>query len=221
MKMDPCERDDIQQVQSSFCLLALLLKDLYQSFRQGDGERIFRNARFELLFYHTARHYKYRLYVWRMLACEKAILSERDASEYKWNSVVNLKGGDGEYIPCENMLEINIDLLKRKLRAQGANMTVDTSKVAAQTLQVHQKLKEFLRQETCAKINFGHHHHISKLKYIELMAKDLLQGKCFNHICNRNSTVLKNSVDPLQTINLVEFCKWMEDQKERGAVEMV
>ena len=44
------------------------------------------------LSFRVAGHTKYQLWLWRMLACEQAILTPKQAFEYKWNTTAYLNG---------------------------------------------------------------------------------------------------------------------------------
>ena len=54
-----------------------------------------------------------------------AILSAREAYEYKWNMSFNIGRGIGHLIPNDNLVEINVHLLKDQCRKMGANVTFD------------------------------------------------------------------------------------------------
>ena len=105
---------------------------------QGDGDRIFMNAKLELLLCDVSGHIQYHLNCWRKMAYETAILSPRLAYNYKWNSTVNLQSDSGNNIPNDNMVELYVDVIKRQLRAQGANMTFASAKTACDTIQMHE-----------------------------------------------------------------------------------
>ena len=76
-----------------------------------------------MLLSHAAGHIEYRLLVWRQLAYANVILPERQAQEYIWNVTVNTKGGEGRNIPNDNFVEVQVQGIKKKIKAQGANVT--------------------------------------------------------------------------------------------------
>lgn len=116
-------QDHIALWRSSFMKLALLLRDTEDAYKFGDGTRIFRNAKFEMMCADVANHSKYKLWLWRLLAYECALLSPREAFEYKWNCSSNIHGGLGKNIPNDNLVEICVHVIKKKMREQGANLT--------------------------------------------------------------------------------------------------
>ena len=70
-----------------------------------------------------------------MAACSKAVLSKRSAYLYVWNTPINISGGLGNCIPNDNLVEIDVMIIKDMLKIQGGNVTFKSAKEAA--LQVH------------------------------------------------------------------------------------
>ena len=80
------------------------------------------NAKFEMLCARVAGHTKYQLWLWRMLAYEQAILTPKQAFEYKWNTTANLNGMINGNIPNDNLVELCVQLVKKKkLKEQSSN----------------------------------------------------------------------------------------------------
>ena len=119
--------------------LALLLRDTNDAYAMGDG--IFRNAKFEMLCADVAHHTKYKLWLWRMQAYECAILSPREAFEYKWNCCVSTHGGKGKNIPNDNLVETLVQAVKKTLRSQGSNVTYTSAQKAAMAAQIQTDIK--------------------------------------------------------------------------------
>ena len=70
----PCNKDDIGEIRSAFVFCCLL--DTTDSYHHCDGDRLFRNAKFEFLLCDATNHTKYQLNLWRKLALDLAILAE-------------------------------------------------------------------------------------------------------------------------------------------------
>lgn len=217
----PCKQDDLMQLQSSFAFCALLLLDTYDAYRQCDGDRIFRNAKFEWLLCDATNRVKYRLNLWRMLAYETAILSPQQAYEYKWNCSVNLQGGAGNNIANDNMVELHVDIIKRRLRAQGANMTFSSAQMASDTIQVQQDMRSQIQTESKARKASAKRTVVTKTKDVQVMAQQILDAGYLEHHCNRQSKNFKNFQHPLKRVDVSKLCEWLKRQKERAAVEMV
>ena len=71
----------------------LLLRDIIEAFKFGDGDRIVRNSKFEMLCADVGKHYKYRLWLFRFIAYCIALLSKKQAMDYLLNSTANSAGG--------------------------------------------------------------------------------------------------------------------------------
>lgn len=133
-------------VVSSFMRMALLLHDTCDAYRMGDGERCFRNAKFEWLYAGALGHTKYKLWLWRYIAYIAAILSPRESFEYKWNICQNLMGGVDQNVPNDNCVELQIKKIKTQLNAQGANKSFNSAKVVTMSTQVIDTMKQKLMQ---------------------------------------------------------------------------
>ena len=118
METQPTEaggRDSIplRDVLASFCRMCYLYRDTQDAYKMADGDRIFTNAKFEMLYAFSVKHTKYRLWLWRLLAYEMALLTQREAFEYKWNACTNLQGGVGNNIPNDNAVELQVGEIKK------------------------------------------------------------------------------------------------------------
>lgn len=85
--------DLIALYRASFMKKALLLRDTYNAFRMGDGDRILRNSKFEMLCDSVRGHTKYKLQLWRFQAYVTAILTPKEAEKYLWNCTASTNGG--------------------------------------------------------------------------------------------------------------------------------
>lgn len=216
----PCKVDDIGELRSGFAFCALLLRDTYDAYRQCDGDRIFRNAKFEIILCDVSHHTKYRLNLWRMLALDTAILSPREAYEYRWNCSVNLQSGEGNNIPNDNLVELYVNAVKKRLRAQGSNVTFKAAREACDTIQIHQTLHDQMVKQTKAFLGSKKRPEVLKHKDIEVMANQLLESSFIQHRCNRQSPNFKNFVQPIQRVNLPKLCEWINKNKASATVLM-
>lgn len=123
---------------------ALLLRDTYDAFSMCDGERIVRNAKFEFLCADVRKHTKYKFLLWRFVAYIIALLSPKQAYEYILNCASSTTwggGGIGKNIPNDNLVELMVQLVKKKLRVQGSNFTYASAVKAALSSQVQDEIK--------------------------------------------------------------------------------
>ena len=142
--------DEPDPVIPSLIKLLFLQHDTHHAYAYGDGDRLMRNAKFEFLYQFPSSHIKYRLWMWRLLAYDMAILPQRAAMEYRWNQVVNTHGGSGKCIPNDNFVEMQVKNIKQNLSRQGPNKSFATAQTACKTTQVVSSIKDGLLK-TCGK----------------------------------------------------------------------
>lgn len=73
--------------------MVLLLVDICDVYRMGDGECCFRNVKFEWMYVGVFGYIKYKLWLWRYIVYIVVIFSLKESFEYKWNICQNLMGG--------------------------------------------------------------------------------------------------------------------------------
>ncbi len=199
--------DSVRQMKGSFMRWALLLRDTENAYAMCDGDRVFRNAKFEILLCDAQNHYKYRIWLFRLLAYEKSILTPREAFEYKWNIAVNTKGGIGKNIPNDNLVELKVRALKERLRGQGANVSFQTACVALHTMQINDETKNNLAREAGYSLRSGEHKVASKEKDIKIMVGEIMAAKGAYYPNFKFK-------DPLSKVKVDELHQWMTKQKE-------
>ena len=150
----PSELDHIALYRASLMKCALLLRDTNDAYKMGDGDRVTVNAKFQMLLSRVGNHTKYQLWLFRYLANCLTLLTPRMAYEYKWNCSANMCGGIGHNIPNDNLVELLVQAVKKKVYAQGANVSYDSVKKAALTLQIQDEIKDNM-QEECGREQTG------------------------------------------------------------------
>lgn len=212
-------KDGAAEARASFMKCSLILRDTYDAYQMADGDRIFRNAKFEMLLAEAFHHTKYRLWLWRVLAYERALLTPRQAFEYKWNCCSNTSGGIGKNVPNDLLVEMNVKSIKQKLRSQGANVTYQSARVIALSSQIQNDVKENLVQQ--CDTHFGATRPtVNKLTDIKLITKEVLMGDLMKTIQDRES-VFSDFVDPFDKIVPAELHKWINVQKLRAERELI
>lgn len=73
--------------------MLLFFRDIIDFYKMGDGDRIVRNVYFEWLYVLFFYYIKYIVWLWRMIVYVDVVLFLVESVEYKWNMIVNLKGG--------------------------------------------------------------------------------------------------------------------------------
>jgi hypothetical protein len=187
------EVDHIAVWRSSFMKLALLILDTEDAYKYGDGDRIFRNAKFEMLCADVAHHTKYRSWLWRMQAYECAILGARDAMEYKWNCTANTHGGKGKNIANDNLVDTLVQKIK-KIREQGSNVTFDSARKIALATQIQDDMKNNIACQFPMKVSRSKP-AVNKDKELDTLVTELKKGKIFDYIPGREFYAFKRYKD--------------------------
>ena len=107
-------QDDVYNYHCSLMNMALLLCDINDATRQGDGPRIIRWIKVFLLHYkrHGSGSTIYALKSLYQLFQLHALFTPHKAERLTWNRSVNNKGGTGNNVPCHLDLEHDNHLYK-------------------------------------------------------------------------------------------------------------
>lgn len=146
--------DLIALYRASFMKNALLLRDTYNAFRMGDGDRILRNSKFEMLCASVRGQTKYKMWLWRFQAYVTAILTPKEAEEYLWNCTASTNGGTEKNIPNDNLVELHVQLVKKIIKKQGGNFTYLSAKKGGLSAHLQMEMKENL-EENAASLKAG------------------------------------------------------------------
>lgn len=105
----------------------LLLKNLGDAIKEGDGERVIRCWKyFTFIFKSTGvTHKNYALAGLRLLASIKGLLTPAQAHELIWNRFVNKHGGVGRCIPRDLRNEHLNKIVKEHIRSMGHSNITD------------------------------------------------------------------------------------------------
>ena len=101
----------------------LLIMELRDAIREGDGERIARCWKLMLLYFKSARRYKYSLEAFYITAMREGIVSPRLHHDLLWSRVINSRGGAGHNVPADLHMEHLNRTLKDIIRGMGANVS--------------------------------------------------------------------------------------------------
>lgn len=216
------DRNDYMAIyRASFMKNALLLRDTYDAYRMGDGDRIYRNSKFEMLCANVRKHSKYRLWLWRFQAYISSILTPKQAMEYKWNCTSNTTGGIGANIPNDNLVELTVQLVKKKIKEQGGNFTFASAKKAALAAQVQDEIKQNMSRQVSDRTKGKTRTKTDKSKDIGFILNELIDGKLFDFEAGRKFESFKNIKDIYSRVKLPDLHQWITQQKKRAAHEMI
>lgn len=202
----------------TFLFMSLVFRDLCDSYRLGDGDRILRNAYFEWLFDSALKHSKYKIWLWRMITyCTTSVIGYKKSLEYKWNMCVNLKGGINNNIPNDNCVELQVKNIKSQLNTQGVNKSFNSARTVCLTTQVVHGVKENLLRTTHVVKSKRHRPEVVKANDISTMVKCIRdQGPVGDLVW----ASFRSFRDPLQCIDADDLHNWITKQKQLAAIYM-
>lgn len=196
----------------------LLLRNTSDAYQLGDGNRIMNNSKFQMLLSGIGHHTKYQLWLFRFLANYHCLLSPREAYEYKGNCTTNLKGGAGHN--NDNLVEILVHRLKAMLQSQGSNVSYESARKSALTLQIQDEIRENLIEKSGLKKSATTRPARTN-NDIVLMVNELSAENVFSYIPGRKYENFKTFCDMFSRINVVDLHKWLCKQKERLSFETI
>lgn len=206
-------------VVASFCQMGFLYRDTGDAYKMADGNRIFANAKLEMLYAFSLKHTKYRLWLWRMLAYEIALLTPCEAFDYKWNTCVNLSGGVGKNIPNDNAVELQVGEIKKRLQREGSNKSFHSAQTICKTTQITEKVFQNLQKENNSHVSSKERPEVRKMADINLLVQEISEANVFSEDTNFGTFV--DYKDPLARLDVSKFHNWVKEQKKVASVLMV
>ena len=114
------KEDHILNYQKANFTINLLLRNINDAIRQGDGERLINSYRLALLYFKVTGHHKYSYTILKLLYRIKLV--PEDAFKLIWSRFVNTTGYKGRNISPDLHLEHLNNFLKELLRALRSNI---------------------------------------------------------------------------------------------------
>lgn len=206
-------------VVASFCRMGYLHRDTEDAYKMADGDRIFRNAKLDMLYAWSLKHTKYRLWLWNMLAYEMALLTPSEAFDYKWNTCTNLQGGIGKNIPNDNAVEIQVGEIKKMMQRAGSNKSFEVAQTICKTNQIVGQIAKNLQDINKGHVSSKERPAVRKLQDIKTMVEEVLESKILDSASTCKT--FPQYRDPLARLDMGKFHSWVKEKKEIAAIEMV
>ncbi|XP_064609239.1 uncharacterized protein LOC135473320 [Liolophura sinensis] len=217
--MESDERyDGLHNYAVSFMKVALLLREIRDAYKMGDGNRLFRNFKFLLLYFDQSVHFKYRSWVWRMLAYDLGLLLEYERYAYGWNMSVNVVGSIHSCIANDSLVETHVHKVKEMMRAQGTNVSYEAVRQACKCLGMVQSLLDEMSSFVSGRhADYTQH----KTEDVTAMSSALLNMENIQHQATAEHANFPNFPnDLLSSVDLMKFNGWLHNQKTRAARDM-
>ena len=115
--------------------MALLERNFQDAVGEMDGERLYRLWEYKMLHFKEAGRTKYGLKAFYFVADQLSLLSPHEAHCQLWNRGFNLRGGAGNNVPLDLMVEHNNNTIKELIFNQGANVSFESAQLVSQASQ--------------------------------------------------------------------------------------
>ncbi|XP_066930810.1 uncharacterized protein [Clytia hemisphaerica] len=163
----------------------LLLKNLGDAIKEGDGERVVRCWKyFTYVFKSTGQaHKNYALAGLRLIASIKGLLTPAKAHELIWNRFCNTAGGIGKCIPRDLRNEHLNKIAKEHIRSLGhSNISDDNVVKMSRTIGCMEDIVRSFAQKENQKTHKKNPHEKTQLAHC---ISEITQANMFNHVSGR------------------------------------
>ena len=157
----------------------LLLADMQDAVKEGDGERLLDLYKVALLYYRAYNHTQYAYSTLLLLVQIKCTLSPKMAHSIKWNRFYNGRGDKGQNIPVDLHLEHMNNFLKSFLKGLGPNLTENSADRIAKSLGVLKDMIYFVDSELEVARSSGYHVDTKRNEDIFQLVKVFRESEVF------------------------------------------
>ena len=199
--------------------LAILILQMKDTAKEGDGERNLINQKLLLtVFKSLATYSKYATEMFVSIAQVESLLTPRPSEEFKWGYFSNWRGGEGNNIEDDLAQEITNKVSKNIVQRMGPNKTIESiSKLCKASNGIKEIIENFEEEALIHKTSV-YHTIGDPLKDEKEMINDLIQLNPFSHIDGRaHNSFPSIKISPLQYQNIVDFHQWLQKHKQNAA----
>ncbi|CAB4028057.1 hypothetical protein AC249_AIPGENE16794 [Paramuricea clavata] len=177
---DDCsEQDYLYNYHTAKLTYGLLLLEFNDAVKEGDGERLFKVYKLAMLFYRKYGHFKYAYAVLLYSSQIKAILSESEACDLKWNRFHNKFGGKGRNIPLDLKKEQQNKVLKTMWKGLGSNLSEQSASRVAKALDSIEDLMSSIDTDCRLEKRQGRHSKKDPEESVTQILGDLMKKQVF------------------------------------------
>ena len=198
----------------------LLLLEIRDAIREGDGPRVIRCWKFMLLHWRHAKHTKYSLEALHLLSAVNATATKRIAHELTWCRFINTRGVPGGNIPVDLFMEHLNRTLKDYLLGLGANVSEAT--IIQTTLRNLMEVTSHF-DKICG-IHNDSMYHTSKRdeKDLDILLEELtLKSHVFDYVPGRFHKSFRNIKRHISDhINVDKLIDWIKKNQSKLSSQM-
>ena len=199
-----------------FCLTVMLLQ-LEDTAREGDGERNLMNQKLLIPFFKSLGSYsKYAIEMFIAVSQVEITATKRMSEELKWGYFTSWRGGVAKNIEEDMAQEIYNRITKEIVKRMGADKSMSSISNISRAVGGIKPIKDSF-DDSIELTPDSSKHHTADSKNDELgMIQDLMGLKPFEHQNGRAHDSFQNiKRHPLLNLNMNEYGNWLKDQMER------
>lgn len=199
--------------------LGVLLMQLNDTEREGDGERALRNWKLLLLHFRSRSHAKkYAYEAMRLITYTRALYTEKMATRILHGQFMNIKGGAGNNVANDLKMQHLIKYNKVVLHDLCGNKTLKAIQRGTKATHGLQSVINAFDNQCNIAPDSTKHTHKSKSEDEALMINKLKNIQPFKHQPGRQSNAFPTiSKCPLDMVNVVLLDNWLKKHKSRLA----
>ncbi|XP_035688825.1 uncharacterized protein LOC118424384 [Branchiostoma floridae] len=204
------KEDHIYNYQTSKLTLALLIRNMDDATKEGDGERLSRCFRMALLYYKAYGHTKYAYGTLMFFAKVNALLPPKLAHSLVWNRVVNNRGGKGNNIPLDQNLEHMNNYLKSFLKHLGPNLNEQSAARIANAIGEMAALLKRADSDLGVRSDSGRHTKADRIPELHTLVDQYAQVEALSYVPGREYNSFPGfKRDLLAKLSSVNLAKWV------------
>ena len=191
----------------------LLLRDINDSIREGDGERLLEIYKVALLYLKCYHHTKYAYTLIKLFF--RIRFEPQSAFQLTWERFVNTKGKKGHNISLDLHLEHLNGFLKGLLKNLNSNLNESNAARISKSMGKMKKITEQMKENFEINSSPGYRKNPSVLEDIWKLASELKLAKVFEESADREFESFPGfSSDLLTSLNMDKLSKWVKDKRE-------
>ncbi|XP_078590946.1 uncharacterized protein LOC144870520 [Branchiostoma floridae x Branchiostoma japonicum] len=186
------------------------------SVNEGDGSRILRNWKFDMIQYYQNKHTHYKDLAFRYISQHKALLTPRLSASILHNKTINTHGLPGKNIPKDLHMEFLNKKVKEGLSRLGPNMTSKTIAREGRSLKILQDVLDTFDTDLVSYRGIGKHTVPNMQEEIHMLVEEMKTEQPFVVIPGRLYRTFPTCMQSRHhNIDMKKMTAWMIGQKEK------
>lgn len=206
------QTDRVKEYASEVLNFGLLLMELIDGVREGDGNRIERCWKFFMLLFKANGRKNYAIEALHVLIQLKFTLSPRMAAQLKWNRTVNVHGKPGKNISSDIHMEHLNRVCKTALSGMGSNITDTSVTRVGRSIKILNDTMQSLDEHLGVPAECGTHSRRSHEKDLKKVLKVIFEDNpVFSSVPGRSHTHFPNfEQNSMRTITAKKLNQWLK-----------